>query len=210
MYGGDKVSKDKCVYDEDKDHDVREFEQAGKSKYLNAGHPMGMGVCAQIVARGLVQRLDSEGGVEVSTRGHMVVSTPKPPTLVFVTADNIYASNQIGFYTQHNITIISPQGCHIELDPSPFCFRFTSSYWFILSLSNKLITQTFGDFNLPTSAFSRYAGLYGLHGGRVKTMQGEKEVTVFHSGRYCEDEEVPHAVLSKYSQGNWVCSLEYR
>eukprot|EP01031_Cornospumella_fuschlensis_P023524 gene23524-28530_t len=160
VYGGGKVSKHKCVFDEEEDADIRDFESIGKSRNLNAGNPMGMGVCAQSLLRGLLQGVDiASHSVDVTPQGQTLPSatSPKPPTILFVTSDNIYASQQIAFYAQHNVTIVSTQGCHIELDPSALCLKFTTAHWFVLSLSHKLITQTYGDYNFPTSAFSRYA-----------------------------------------------------
>eukprot|EP01035_Chromulina_nebulosa_P002705 gene2705-3690_t len=108
-------------------------------------------------------------------------------TMVFVTSDNIKAGEQTSKLVQHPYTLTTPQGCHIELDPSPACHMFTVSYWFMLSLSNVLVTQLMRMYStsyrvslivksisgthsidgvvdpiLPSSAFSRFAGMYGL------------------------------------------------
>ena len=115
-------------------------------------------------------------------------------TVVYITADNLMAEYQMKQYTNHFPTIISPQGCHIDLDQSKECYEITTVYWFMLSLSNLLITQTFSDYNAPTSSFSRYAGIYGLFPD-----------SPFRSGRYCGDTVHSTSVISRIEQGNWFC-----
>jgi hypothetical protein len=61
--------------------------------------------------------------------------------MVFVTSDNVKAAEQMSAVVGHPYSLISPQGCHIELDPSPECHMFTVSYWFMLALSDVIITQ---------------------------------------------------------------------
>jgi hypothetical protein len=114
--------------------------------------------------------------------------------LVFVTSDNVFAGEQIQAYTGHPLTLLSPQGCHIELDPSKECYQFTTKYWFLLSLSDLLVSQTYGEYNAPTSSFSRYAAIYAL-----------KPETPLRSGKYCGDTVFSGSTLSWISQGNWFC-----
>lgn len=116
--------------------------------------------------------------------------------MVFITSDNVYAEDQMRNYVGHPLTVISPQGCHIELDPSKECYIFTTTYWFMLSLSDIILSQTFGDVNAPTSSFSRYAGIYGL-----------KPHNPFRSGRYCGEKVFSRKKLSRFQQGNWLCDI---
>jgi hypothetical protein len=115
-------------------------------------------------------------------------------TVIYITADNLMAELQMKQYTNHYPTLISPQGCHIELDESTECYELTSVYWFLLSLSDLLITQTFHEKNAPTSSFSRYAGIYSLFPD-----------SPFRSGRYCGDTVYSTKDLSRIEQGNWYC-----
>lgn len=108
-------------------------------------------------------------------------SFPKLTYLIYAASDNAYAAEQMRSLVYRDDVsstdndeddsslsrayFSSPRGCHIELDPSPACYALTTQYWFLLSLSDILVVQTFGPFNAPTSSFSRYAGLYGLRGG---------------------------------------------
>ncbi len=113
---------------------------------------------------------------------------------MFVTSDNIRAEEQMRDYAKHAVTITSPQGCHIEYDPSKACYVFTTRYWFMLSLSEIIISQTFGELNAPTSAFSRYGAIYRLH-----------QDNPFRSGRYCGDTVHSWQELSRFQQANWFC-----
>jgi hypothetical protein len=108
------------------------------------------------------------------------------------------AEIQMKDYTSHYPTIISPQGCHIELDSSKECYEITTVYWFMLSLSNLILSQTYTEYNIPTSSFSRYAGIYGLYGDNAFD-------SPFRSGRYCGDTVFSTTQISRISQGNWFC-----
>jgi hypothetical protein len=84
----------------------------------------------------------------------------------------------------------------MELDDSSECLFSTVTYWFILSLSQVIVTQTFNvakDLPAPTSAFSRYAGVYGL------------QTNVFRSGKFCETISSTKELSKIASQANWKC-----
>lgn len=93
-----------------------------------------------------------------AVKGRHQYNKPKHTTLIYIATDNIYAAKYMKSTIAHVPTVISPEGCHIEYDGSKECFLFTAVYWFILALSDIMITQTFGPYNAPTSAFSKYAG----------------------------------------------------
>eukprot|EP01034_Spumella_vulgaris_P034629 gene34629-42717_t len=84
--------------------------------------------------------------------------------MAFITSDNVGSAQQMKDVLKHPYTLITPQGCHIEMDGSPECHTATVSYWLMLSFSDKIVTQTLGSDHSsgPTSSFSRYAGIYGL------------------------------------------------
>ncbi len=86
---------------------------------------------------------------------------------------------------------ILPKGCHIQFDKSVDCFKDTTAQWLLLSFSNVIITQS--EINkTPSSAYSRYAAIYGLTKNVIK------------DGRSCMS-TVPQHKLGRLKQGNWWC-----
>ena len=81
---------------------------------------------------------------------------------MYLTSDNKAALLQMKQFSRHPQSVLTPIGCHTELDPSEACFIHTVTYWFSLSLSQSLIVQVHPDGNggrSPHSAFSRYAAV---------------------------------------------------
>lgn len=203
-----QVDEHACIHDPNND------EEHEKSRYLVAGNPVGLGECVrtmllelQVASQGVSKQVevsvDREGEGRTLSAGYEAVEvaqglhTRNLTLLVYITSDNIYAEEQIRKTVAYPGTLTSPQGCHIEYDPSSDCYAFTTAYWFALSLSQLYVTQTFSEYNLPTSAFSRYAGLYSL----------SSYPSPFRSGRYCGDEVFPTSAIAWRDQGNWVCKL---
>lgn len=93
----------------------------------------------------------------------------------------------------HPYTLISPNGCHIEMDPSFNCLRLTVVYWLLISLSDSMVIQVEGEPNniLATSAFARYAAVYGLKRNPVI------------DARNCE--RVDWKQVARHAGGNWFC-----
>ena len=91
---------------------------------------------------------------------------------------------------------LGPQGCHIDLDASRACYVFTATQWLLLSLSDVYVTQSYGVYVAPTSAFSRFAGMYGLRGAP----------SPFRSARHCGGDVFSTRAMSRMQVGNWVCS----
>eukprot|EP01039_Chlorochromonas_danica_P000876 gene876-956_t len=204
--------KKTCIFDVGKDESVMDFGSIGKSHYMNAGHPYSIGQCAKHMLNELVNRSDDMSvqslereEVEInSDSSSTTLNTTTPsaqavryPIALYITSDNLIASEQMWNISEHAWSVVSPQGCHIEFDGSKECFQVTSVYWFMLALSQKIISQTFNTpINAPTSSFSRYAAIYGLW-----------SEWPLHSGRYCEDKETSMTALSRVDQGNWRCNL---
>lgn len=111
--------------------------------------------------------------------------------LLLVTSDYPGSSDQMQEYASFPITYIAPDSCHIERDGSEICNTNTVVYWFILSLSDIIITQT--ENQSPTSGYSRSAAIYGLKNNSVR------------SGVQCAS-SLPHVALSKKQSGNWICA----
>jgi len=209
-----------CIYDEE-DEKMDEFvpyttdpTTAKRSYYLNGGNPKTLGMCVnhmiqhrknllearnrkssrrrfEVDPNGFFRYADHDDDIASEEGESVYVSNH---TLVYVTADNLMAEYQMKQFANHFPTIISPQGCHIDLDQSSECYELTTVYWFMLSLSNLVISQTFGEKNAPTSSFSRYSGIYSLFPD-----------SPFRTGRYCGDTVHSTSVLSRINQGNWYC-----
>ncbi len=129
--------------------------------------------------------------------------------LHFIASDNEESSKQIGTFlnyhdpsangpgtkdgkTPHVHQIYySPKGCHFDLDQSAKCHSFTVTQWFILSMSDRLVTQGAKDIP-PGSGFSRYAGIYGLH------------PNVFRIGKDC-DVDLSTVWMGMKQHNNWFC-----
>jgi hypothetical protein len=113
--------------------------------------------------------------------------------LQYITSDNDAASAQMNQTSSYPYSFLTPQGCHIELDPSAECHVFTVTYWMMLALSHHLIVQRI-DPNLlaPASSFSRYAGMYGLYHNPFRT------------AKEC-DRPIDNMILSRTQHGSWFC-----
>ena len=113
---------------------------------------------------------------------------------MYITSDHSESSNQIKENTNYKNTFITPDGCHVDIDTSSKCNSKTTSYWFSLALSDVIVTQCLKDKPIPgpTSAFSRYAGIYGLN------------KNVFRNAWNCSD-VIPTSILGRNDQGNWMC-----
>ena len=145
-----------------------------------------------------IPRLNATGA---SRRAFNEKTTPKlsddTMTVAFITSDNPHSAAQMQSLMGSdspslNIrTVVAPSGCHMEFDHSKECHFFTVTQWFLLSLSNVLVTQTLPN-SAATSSFSRYAGIYSLN------------PDVFRNGRDCDNvpEDVP---MSRQPQSNWFC-----
>lgn len=132
--------------------------------------------------------------------------------MAFITSDSLKAAEQMSVTLGHPYALITPQGCHIELEPSPECHMFTVAYWFALSLSDVIITQVTNNlhpvipivvFHIlqvlpdtalpePSSGFSKYAGIYGL------------KPNPFRIGKDC-GRIVPTKESGVVHSGNWWC-----
>lgn len=128
--------------------------------------------------------------------------------ILFLTSDNPLSTQQMASAAEIPNALIAPQGCHIELDASFDCHKFTLTYWMILGLSDKIIHQTIvhSQKGSPVSAFSRYAGMYSLkdrvfiHVKQTPNQPQGQELIVVCSDEYNQDlQEMRH------QQGNWFC-----
>ncbi len=117
----------------------------------------------------------------------------------YIASDSPSAAKQIhesmGILHQYD-TLITPKGCHIEMDKSRDCSFDTIAYWFALALSESLIVQgrkiTKDDNYTIPSGFSRYAAMYGLN-----------SADGLRFGQKCE--KIDMIMQSKSSQGTWKC-----
>lgn len=171
------------------------------SEYLRmVGTPVDVAVCVNEVLRNYTHELGATEFSELKNISRSLLVTASDslththsrlPPLLYIASDNDGASEQIAEESLWNHTYISPSGCHVELDKSPECFLLTVSYWFILSLSNVIVTQT-SDGGLPVSAFSRFAAVYGLRGDTIRDCHR------------CGD-TLTRNEMSRLQMGNWFC-----
>ena len=115
----------------------------------------------------------------------------------YITSDSPSAASQIFNSMNWNRTLVTPKGCHVEMDRSGRCSFETIAYWFALALSDSIIVQgrvleKGGNMTSP-SGFSRYAAIYGLNSGNLRFGPGCLKVT-------------EAAIQSRTSQGTWKCT----
>lgn len=136
----------------------------------------------------------------------------KGSSVVYVASDNNRSAHQI-LQHQHWHKILRPhESCHVDLHHSVSCGLSTLQQWFMLAMSDTIVTQSFITNNasitmdkigvrmnyqdpfpkeqFPTSAFSRFAGMYGL--------------SEFRYGQSC-GRSINMTTLSHYTHGNWFC-----
>jgi hypothetical protein len=170
-----------CVYNAD------DTEENLKSMFP-LGNPYEIGQCARRSLNTFVNALigDSSGETTVngatptgaSTQVAALSSSGDVFSMAFIASDNLMASLQMNMTLGIPHSIVSPQGCHIEMDPSKQCHLFTAAQWFHLALSDVLVTQA----GIPSS-FSRYAGIYGLKKDPFRN--GQDCDAAYHSMEYC-------------------------
>jgi hypothetical protein len=126
--------------------------------------------------------------------------------LAYIASDNKDSSNQINDTLRWDYTVKPPQSCHMDIQRNHHCTLTTSLHWFMLSLSDVIITQAlikpaasvYDDVETkyseaaPVSAFSRYAAIYSLSDKAIRY------------GRGCQTAN--QTLLSYESHGNWVCN----
>lgn len=188
-----------CVYNPE------DSVETNKNKFP-LGNPYEIGVCAQRSLHSYIIDI-MEGRSEPGKLGIMTTTTSTSTIshsntilpileitsrsnilpIVFIASDNVMSSLQMNMTVNLPTSIVSPQGCHIEMDPSKQCHLYTVSQWFILALSDLLITQA----GIPSS-FSRYAGIYGL------------KSNPFRNGQECD---VPFSSMEQSHKqiSNWFC-----
>jgi hypothetical protein len=139
------------------------------------------------------------------------------PISVLIASDNRDTSKQIIHHLSHNLTLFHPpSSCHIDFQKSHAdCSLSTLSQWFLLSLSDMIITQSALKYDMntlytdneemkylqdpypkqiaPISAFSRYALIYGLSSDHL------------YYGN-CTDVNV--TTIGHSTHGNWVCTTK--
>eukprot|EP00605_Chrysophyceae_sp_TOSAG23-4_P002970 GSChrysophyteH1.ASY1.ANO1.3272.1 assembled CDS len=181
-----------CIHDPDPSH------QHEESSYMAAGAPDMIGACVRSILdkpflRGAVHpRGWRSRSLEVEDSGAgNSFSEAFPDRAVFIASDNDGSAQQINATAHYPLTIVSPKGCHVELDPSFSCSQLTVGYWLILSSSDVIVTQT-DNTGSPISAFSRYAAVYGLKGDSLRDAKDCGEVKAMYD-------------ISRRWTGNWFC-----
>ena len=172
-YTGQNVGDSCVVSDPSADYKVSDKE------LLVDGTPVDLGMCGN----NIVRELESKNR-EIS-----------PVYYGYIASDSPSAAKQMFDHLHLNDTVVSPKGCHIEMDKSRDCSFKTIVYWVALAMSDTLILQgrkvNKGDnFSVP-SGFSRYALMYGLKSSALRF------------GQECA--KIDMTVQSRISQGTWQC-----
>jgi hypothetical protein len=110
-------------------------------------------------------------------------------------------------------TLLSPPGCHLEWVSTFDCLKTTVIDWFLLAISDIVITQSddnFDKFNSPTStpksAYSRYAAVYGLIPDSIRDSKICAKTNATADGSKSDYKIFDSATLSHVHQGNWWCN----
>eukprot|EP01040_Poterioochromonas_malhamensis_P007182 gene7182-7753_t len=169
---------------------------------FSSASPIDMANCAQTHYQQLLTQDDSK---QQSTQSN------KP--WFFITSDSMESSYQIHETLNHSInqTIIASNGCHFDYNPSSDCIVQTIVSWFLLSMNNRTIVQSYyseeNKVYLPSSSFARYAMIYSLQPNSFDV--GDS----CYNSRRSSDRKEKFESISPYSyantsllpQGNWVC-----
>lgn len=171
-------------------------ENANGATFQN-GDPYHIGICAKELLSNHTSRLIDEHRALLKHLHPNVVNAPPEEgqfVVIFITSDNAKSSLQMMQASGNfSATFVSPDSCHIELKDSYECLLSTVVQWFALSLSGNIVTQQlFSPGSAPSSSFSRYAGIYGLHRD------------VFRGGLHnCET--INNAAIALQTHSNWFC-----
>ena len=111
-------------------------------------------------------------------------------TVVHIASDNPGGASQVNQTLHWPNTLISPSGCHVEMNPTFECLKLTITYWMVMALSDIIITP--GNDRIPNSGFSRYAAIYGLKGNSLRDPKQCNNILSRHD-------------LGNMQHGNWNC-----
>jgi hypothetical protein len=157
--------------------------------YKLGGDPRQVGRCA--------------GQVAASYRG-------KGAVLLFAASDHAGAALQMSAFARNASSsfgssfssgltagaLVSPPGCHVDLQSSAACTLTTTVYWLILALSDVIVAQAETSSDAVTSAFSRFALIYGL------------KRDAYRDARTCHAPAIWE--MAQRQAGNWFCYLHDR
>jgi hypothetical protein len=108
-------------------------------KYISSYAEKGKlrGLCKKLEVVSSRDRRTSEttsGGTSESSAVHENVFKK----IMYVASDNAKASASMASEAGHPYSIVTPQGCHVELDQSLECHTFTVATWLALAVSEVL------------------------------------------------------------------------
>eukprot|EP01041_Mallomonas_annulata_P005993 gene5993-12079_t len=137
-------------------------------------------------------------GIDTLQQERIVEST-NTNTYAYITSDYEPSARQLKNILEDilpsNRIYISPKSCHIDYVRTSDCTFNTIVDWFILSLSDYIVTQSGRYSNsiyAPESAFSRYAVIYSLNNKSLRLP------------KYCLQPDTFN--ISHQYSGNWFCS----
>lgn len=162
----------------------------------------------------------------------------RPPSikiLAYIASDSKASAKQISDHLQWPTTFLAPTGCHIDFNSTAECSYITLLYWFILSLNDYSVYQSYKDidtgYQLSSISFSRYAWIYSLQQNKVNALQyassscglrhseNDNNYNSIDKSSIKSDTYVSNhfssinndlnnyaVVISRTAQGNWVCT----
>lgn len=207
-----RLSDDACIHTPDKEkrpvdnidssgsvYDVLNLPVHGEAG-MERGNPLDMGRCAKSIMRNITAANSSHHPHHhARTRFLRVLHEHEHEhehehhVVVHIASDQHGASHQMNATVHYPATIVSPNGCHIEMDSSFQCLRLTVVYWFLMALSDSLIAQCEGglgsDAVSVASGFARYAYLYSIKPEGLVDARNCKRLDTW--------------VTSRHSSANW-------
>jgi hypothetical protein len=167
------------------------------TRYMGYGTPIEIAQCAARVLGNITATAagDDDDVATRKERGHHhhrvdTAGLLEYQTIMHIASDNPGSTKQINETLHWPNTLLSPSGCHIDLDTSYECLRLTAVYWFIMANSDIIVAPT--ERHLPFSGFSRFAAVYGLKENSLRDPLA------------C-DGIIPRREMSHINHRNWAC-----
>ena len=147
----------------------------------------------------------------------------RPLNWLYISSDNLDSSHQIFHSVPDNHisrTIISSKGCHLDYNPNHDCMIQTFVSWFLLTLNNRTIVQSYfldeNQIYLPSSSFARYAMMYSLvpetfdFGDHCYLQEELQKIQNNNNNTHHDHKKVYQSPFlnpanTRVKQGNWVC-----
>lgn len=166
-----------------------------ESDHMIYGKPTDVAICAHNILKDIVMNqsyISNNSDVDIFGLPSKIITNDYGHTLVHIASDNLGSSTQMNEVLNWPNTLISPSGCHIDYNSTFECIKLTTVYWFIMSLSDVIISPT--QYKVVRSGFPRSAAIYGL------------KKNVLRDPTDCNN-IISNDIYSHIHQGNWFCNV---